>query len=128
MQNDAGGGEVARDGKPRFGGLFVDEKLIVIPAEASAHRPASQVEEILDECGLLEIRPLCGEGERERCSVVEMRGIGDDVARAFVKEDTVGLHTGPQLASAPVGHDQGLEVAFAEAVVLEDLYGDRLRI
>ena len=41
-------------------GLLIDKELVVIPSKTRIDRPVSQMDEILDECGLLQVWPLRG--------------------------------------------------------------------
>ena len=41
-----------------FDGLLVDHQLIVIPTQAEVHCPITDVDLILDKCGLLEVGPF----------------------------------------------------------------------
>ena len=100
----------------------------MIPAEASVDRPFAEVEEILDEGRLFEIR--AGAGERKGYGSAGIEGIervvgicGDEVAEVFVEEEIVGFNASFPFVTAVMDGDGCVEISLSEVVVQEGGYG-----
>jgi hypothetical protein len=97
----------------------------VVPAQPGIDGPVAQVNEILKERGLFEIRPGTGEGEGVLRTGIEgiigvIRICSDAVSVAFVKENIVGLEAGFPFVMAVVNGHGSAEIPFSKIVVLED--------
>ena len=64
--------------------------------------PFSQIDLVLNKCGLFEIPFPAVELERSGSAVVELREIGDDVAELFVDIGGIGLEAGLPFTSSLV--------------------------
>ena len=53
-----------RDGKPRADGVLIEEQLVVVPAQAGIEGPVAEVDQILDEGGLFEVRTAASKTRR----------------------------------------------------------------
>ena len=56
--------KISRDGNARTDGILIHYELIVIPAKSAIDSPIAEMDQILNEGGLLEVRPVTGECER----------------------------------------------------------------
>ena len=128
VEDEAAGSEVARDREARAQRLLVKKELVVIPAQAGGDGPVVWTEGVLDKRGLFKIRALAGEGEGEWREGIELRRVGDRVVEVFVEEGVVGFDAELQLVASAIRGERCFEVAFAKAVVLEDLDGRGPRV
>ncbi len=58
----------------------------MVPSQPGIQRPIPQVHEVLDEGRLLKVGSLGRKSKSKRCAIIELRWIGDHVARVFVKD------------------------------------------
>ena len=81
------------------------------------------MDQILHKCGLLEVRAICLESERERRTGIKWRRIGNDVAEIFVQKYIVGLDSEFPFVPPMIDGTDALEISLAKPVVLKHLDG-----
>ena len=81
------------------------------------------MDQILDECGLLEVRPVSLEAEGGRRAVIKSRRIRNNVVEVLMQEYVVRLDPKFPLVPAAVDGEGTFEISFAKRVVLKNLYG-----
>ena len=86
MNDEVGGWEIARDRKAWFHRLAIQQKLVVVPAQAGVDGPVFQTDLIFDEGRLLEVGTVGDEAEVRRGVGIELDGIGDVVAEVLVQK------------------------------------------
>src|ERR1700682_5824477 len=103
--------------------MAIDQKLVMVPAQAGVDGPVAEVDEILDVGGLFEIGVALLEAEGLGSARVELGGVGNVVAEIFVQENVVGFHAEFDFVASAGIRDAALEVALAKAIVLKDFDG-----
>jgi hypothetical protein len=72
---------------------------------------------VLDERGLLEIRPLISKAEGWLSARIELYWIGNGVSEVFVEKGRIRLHAGLEFLVAMMQRVGALEVSFPEASI-----------
>src|ERR1035441_6544550 len=112
-------GEVARNSQARTNCILVDDELVVVPANACTDGPITETDQVLNESGLLQVRPIAHKAEPSRRTRVELRGVGDYVGKVLVQEDVVRFDTGLPLLIAVMNGNRSFEVSLRKVVTLE---------
>src|SRR5271169_5605400 len=128
MQDHAGRGKIARDREARLERLVVQQKLIVIPAKSGIDGPVAQVDQILNEGGLLEVRAAGQKTKGKGRAGIKLRWVGNVVVEVFVEESVVRLDSKLPFVSSMIHGDAALEIAFAKAIVLKNFDGSGFRV
>jgi hypothetical protein len=79
---------------------LIDDELVVVPANACTDGPITETDQVLNESGLLQVRPIAHKAEPGRRTRVELRGVSDYVGEVFVQEEVVRFDTGLPLLIA----------------------------
>jgi hypothetical protein len=62
---------------------------MVVPTPARADCPFVQPDQVLNKCGLFEVRTMARETESRRGVLVELRKVGDRIVEALMEEYVV---------------------------------------
>src|ERR1700728_5287987 len=101
-------------------GVLVEQELVMVPAQAGADGPVFEPQLVLNECGLFEVGALGREGKGGWSSIIELRGVCDDVAEILMQEGVVCFDADLPFVPSSVPGETCLDVAFTKPIVLED--------
>ena len=97
----------------------------MIPTKADASRPFPETNQVLNECGLLEVGPVPDEMKRKRCSRIKLRGISNCVSEMLMQEDVVLFYAGLPFLAAMMDGNGSSKIALCKVIALKS--NDRSR-
>src|SRR5579864_6609387 len=89
--------EIAGRAEPWTDSVLIQQKLVVIPAQAATDSPRPEPDQVLHKCRLLEIQTPARKLEVRRHAGIELRGVGNDVAETFAQVAEVAFESALKL-------------------------------